>query len=604
MRGRVARVAAAMALAVVGMFASVAPAGAAPAASTPIDGRIPWARTNGDILAMTKVEGAGADLIAFGGNFTHVITPDGVSRDATNFAVVDEFTGALVYAGHADSYVRAITSRNGTIYVGGDFTTFGGVARNRLAALSPTYQVTSWNPGASAGVYALESSSAGVYFGGNGSSVKLVDATTGATVMSQSVTGGSVKSLLVSPDSAWLYVGGGFETYGGLTRHGLVRANALTGAPDQGFNAHLRVDSGVGTFGDFDGEAGKALAFDSTRNRLVAGIAGHGADELKIFSATTGALVWVDVLPGDGQAVGIVGDTYLVGYHRHDTNPWPYFAAQVEASNGALTNWDPGVEGFQANEDGGNNGVQAMYIDPANRRVFLGGAFLTPVKSIAVYTWGPPVTPPTNQTPTASFTATTNGLTATFDGTGSADPDGSVVSWAWTFGDGTTATGANANHAYVNAGTYTVTLKVTDNRGATDTTSKKVTVTAPPPTTTTTTTTPPTTTIPPADNRTPIGAALITNLADRRYSMLGYAIDPDTDAPIEVVVAVEGVGETTLTADYELDGLPDTHPGYGPKHGFLYSKALPAGTRNVCAYALDSTTGARTAISCQRVTVK
>ena len=115
-------------------------------ASTPIGERIPFTQTNGDILAITKVAGATRDLIAFGGNFSAVITPDGVSRPASHFAVVDEDTGALVYAGNANSYVRTITSRDGVIYVGGDFTSFGGVARSRLASLSPTFAVTSWNP--------------------------------------------------------------------------------------------------------------------------------------------------------------------------------------------------------------------------------------------------------------------------------------------------------------------------------------------------------------------------------------------------------------------------------------------------------------------------
>jgi len=81
-----------------------------------------------------------------------------------------------------------------------------------------------------------------------------------------------------------------------------------------------------------------------------------------------------------------------------------------------------------------------------------------------------------NQPPTASFTAGTNGLTVAVDGTASSDPDGSIASYAWTFGDGGTASGATAGHAYAAAGTYTVTLKVTDNQGATASTSKQVTV--------------------------------------------------------------------------------------------------------------------------------
>jgi len=56
----------------------------------------------------------------------------------------------------------------------------------------------------------------------------------------------------------------------------------------------------------------------------------------------------------------------------------------------------------------------------------------------------------------------------TFDGTGSTDPDGTIVQYDWDFGDGTTGTGAVATHSYGVAGTYTVTLKVTDDTNLSD----------------------------------------------------------------------------------------------------------------------------------------
>ena len=84
-----------------------------------------------------------------------------------------------------------------------------------------------------------------------------------------------------------------------------------------------------------------------------------------------------------------------------------------------------------------------------------------------------------NQPPVAAFTASTTGLSVNVDGTGSSDPGGSITGYSWNWGDGTLAsTGSTASHPYAAAGTYTVTLTVTDNLGATDTESTQVTVAA------------------------------------------------------------------------------------------------------------------------------
>ncbi|MCR4405214.1 MAG: PKD domain-containing protein [Candidatus Acetothermia bacterium] len=56
------------------------------------------------------------------------------------------------------------------------------------------------------------------------------------------------------------------------------------------------------------------------------------------------------------------------------------------------------------------------------------------------------------------------------------DPDGEVVLWFWDFGDGTTSTLRDPEHRYKKAGTYKVTLKVADDRGATGLTSQQITV--------------------------------------------------------------------------------------------------------------------------------
>ena len=58
----------------------------------------------------------------------------------------------------------------------------------------------------------------------------------------------------------------------------------------------------------------------------------------------------------------------------------------------------------------------------------------------------------------------------------SSDSDGSIVGWSWDFGDGRFDSDANPIHDFSPAGTYTVTLTVTDNDGLTDEYARNVTV--------------------------------------------------------------------------------------------------------------------------------
>ena len=86
------------------------------------------------------------------------------------------------------------------------------------------------------------------------------------------------------------------------------------------------------------------------------------------------------------------------------------------------------------------------------------------------------VTAAANQAPTAAFTATASGSSVAFDASASADRDGTIASYGWTFGDGSTGTGRTTSHSYAGTGTYPVQLTVTDNKGATTSTKKNVVV--------------------------------------------------------------------------------------------------------------------------------
>jgi len=86
--------------------------------------------------------------------------------------------------------------------------------------------------------------------------------------------------------------------------------------------------------------------------------------------------------------------------------------------------------------------------------------------------------------PTASFSfspvSPRTGQSVSLNGTGSSDPDGTISSYAWIFGDGGTGSGATPTHTYSKPGTYTVQLSVTDDSGSVGVTARSLTASAPP----------------------------------------------------------------------------------------------------------------------------
>ena len=88
------------------------------------------------------------------------------------------------------------------------------------------------------------------------------------------------------------------------------------------------------------------------------------------------------------------------------------------------------------------------------------------------------------QPPIASLTATPNpaivGSPVAFDASGSSDPDGNIVSYAWNFGDSTGGSGVNVVHTYLTFGTFNATLTVTDNESFTAMAYRHIVVRVPP----------------------------------------------------------------------------------------------------------------------------
>lgn len=163
-----------------------------------------------------------------------------------------------------------------------------------------------------------------------------------------------------------------------------------------------------------------------------------------------------------------------------------------------------------------------------------------------------------NQPPVAEFTASATGgsapLVVNFDASASQDSDGSIDSYTWDFGDGTTGTGVMTNHTYDAAGTYTVRLTIMDDDGASVEVTLELTIDAP----ATPINQPPTVSIEatPASGDSPLTVIFTATAQDPDGDSLSYDWDfgdgttlEDTTTTQTHTYTVAGTYTATVTAD-------------------------------------------------------
>jgi len=163
------------------------------------------------------------------------------------------------------------------------------------------------------------------------------------------------------------------------------------------------------------------------------------------------------VAPGEGIYTTYTGSGYASVNGTSFASPIAAgVAALVFAKNPALTPLQVAKVLYSTCTDLGAEGPDSKF---GNGRVNAAAA-------VAAAAAAPPGAPPVAQA-SASPDSGQAPLAITFDGRASTDSDGSIVSYAWDFGDGSSAQGAMVTHTYASAGTFTPKLTVTDNGGAT-----------------------------------------------------------------------------------------------------------------------------------------
>ena len=102
--------------------------------------------------------------------------------------------------------------------------------------------------------------------------------------------------------------------------------------------------------------------------------------------------------------------------------------------------------------------------------------------------------------------------------------------------------------------------------------------------------------------RAPFGGFETLTVSGSVATASGWAIDPDTTAPIKIHLYVGAAG-AEYAADKPRPDLAAKYPESGPNHGFVEKLNLPVGTTQVCAYAINNGAGGHASLGCRTATV-
>ena len=99
----------------------------------------------------------------------------------------------------------------------------------------------------------------------------------------------------------------------------------------------------------------------------------------------------------------------------------------------------------------------------------------------------------------------------------------------------------------------------------------------------------------------PFGMIDALSTGPSKVSAAGWAIDPDTSAPIIVQMYIDGRANALTWANLSRPDVGAAYPAYGPNHGYNLTMATTAGPHTVCLYGINTGPGASTQLGCRAV---
>ncbi|MES3030914.1 MAG: hypothetical protein V4697_00705 [Patescibacteria group bacterium] len=314
-----------------------------------------------------------------GGFFT---TVGGVTYN--RLAAIDTATGvaSTTFNPNLNTTVNSLllSADNRTLYAGGNFATVGGVSYTRLAAISTLNGVasTSFNPVLNSipSALALSPDESLLYVGGGFTTIGGVAynrlaaisiATASATPAFNPNVGGVVSALQLSSDGTTLYVGGTFTTVGGVTYNNIAAINTTTASATPAFNPNLNSTVSavaLSSSGETLYAGGLFRAMGSTPRNNLAAISSIDGSVISSFNPNMNNAVGALALSRDGSRLYAGGNFTTVGgviYNR---------LAAINTSNGAaISSFNPSV----TITSGG--AVSALVLNSAETLLYTGGSF-------------------------------------------------------------------------------------------------------------------------------------------------------------------------------------------------------------------------------------